>query len=78
MRASAVNKQVLLLSPHPRSGVFDLRRLWVYPERFGQSLALDPAKQMHSMSLPNNARFKGYAITLSSRTARCAPFCTGT
>ncbi|ADO68467.1 GH92 family glycosyl hydrolase [Stigmatella aurantiaca] len=32
---------------------------------FGQSLALDPAKQVHSMSLPNDARFEVYAITLS-------------
>ncbi|ATB38525.1 alpha-1,2-mannosidase [Cystobacter fuscus] len=31
---------------------------------FGQSLALDPAKQVHSMTLPNDARFEVYAISL--------------
>jgi hypothetical protein len=32
---------------------------------FGQSLALDPAKQVHSMTLPNDARFEVYAVSLS-------------
>jgi hypothetical protein len=31
---------------------------------FGQSLTLDPAKQVHSLSLPNDARFEVYALTL--------------
>ena len=33
---------------------------------FGQSLALDPAKEVHSMTLPNDARFEVYAVSLSA------------